>query len=180
MREGRFIGRIGRFVLPQSTWSHYEEVGAFPRGLLVVGDALCRLNPIYGQGMTLAAQQACILRDLPAGRGGAGDPLADLGQDLFRAIQPTVGGAWGISAVPDFAHPRTSGTRPPDLETDLRFGAGIQRLAARDPDVHRLLLGVRQLLLPPSVLREPTLLRAVEMETGRAGPAAGRTTRQDG
>jgi len=46
-----------------STWRHYEEIN-LPHGLLVLGDAVCSLNPTYGQGMTVAAVQATALSEL--------------------------------------------------------------------------------------------------------------------
>lgn len=42
---------------------HYGEAADWPEGLLVVGDALCCFNPIYGQGITVGACQALVLRD---------------------------------------------------------------------------------------------------------------------
>ena len=42
---------------------HYERVRDWPPGLLVVGDALCAFNPVYGQGVTVAACEALVLRD---------------------------------------------------------------------------------------------------------------------
>jgi len=53
-----------------STWRHYEELD-LPHGLLVLGDALCSLNPTYGQGMTVAAMQATALSELLSQRVGA-------------------------------------------------------------------------------------------------------------
>ena len=39
-----------------------------PDGICIIGDAVCAFNPVYGQGMTMAAQGAFALNDLLAER----------------------------------------------------------------------------------------------------------------
>jgi 2-polyprenyl-6-methoxyphenol hydroxylase-like FAD-dependent oxidoreductase len=43
-----------------------------------MGDAICRFNPVYGQGMTVASQEANLLSELLQTLDG--DALATLGQ----------------------------------------------------------------------------------------------------
>jgi len=152
---------IHRFSTPENSWQHFERVADFPRGLLPIGDAICRFNPIYGQGMTVAAREACILKVLLTKWAGATDPLAGLGQAFLSAIQPLIADAWSQSAIPDFAHPHTRGEPPAGLDNSLRFGKGLLHLAGRDPAVHQLMIGVRQLIKPRSALGDPELVRRV-------------------
>ena len=158
------VDRVHRFGFAESSWRHYERIEDFPRGLIPIGDAICRFNPIHGQGMTVAIQEAFILKNLLQTHAGNKNPLDGLAQAFFAAINPLVAGTWSMSAVPDFANPLTRGEPPDDLDNSLRFGEALMRLAARDAEVHRLMAGVRFLMSPASALREPDLVRRVQSE----------------
>jgi len=80
--------------------------------LLPFGDVICRFNPIYGQGMSVAAKEACVLHDLLAVRALERDPLEGLAQSFFAAIQEVLDTPWSSAAVSDFVYPETRGDRP--------------------------------------------------------------------
>jgi 2-polyprenyl-6-methoxyphenol hydroxylase-like FAD-dependent oxidoreductase len=168
LKNAKPVGKVHRYAFPESSWRHYEQLATFPRGLIPLGDAMCRFNPIHGQGMAVAIQEACVLKDLLERHAGGNDPLDGLGPDYFAAIKPLLAGPWAMSAVPDFANPMTRGTPPKDLENSLRFEAGLIHLAARDAEVHELMLAVRYLVKPASALHDPDLVRRVQMELADA------------
>jgi hypothetical protein len=78
-------------------------------------------------------------------------------------------GTWSMSAVRDFIYPETRGERPADLERARGFHAALTRIAARDPDVHRLMIGVRNLMIPAAALHEPDIARRVQTEMDATG-----------
>lgn len=160
IRQAKRLGDVVRYGFSASTWRHYERLGRFPRGLLPFGDAVCRFNPVWGQGMSVAAQEALLLRRLLGNR--EGDPLAGLAPAFFAAASDLIETPWTSSAIPDFAHPATEGERPPDLEHRLKFGGALNRLAAEDATIHKLTVEVRHLLKPSSALRTPELVQRVE------------------
>jgi 2-polyprenyl-6-methoxyphenol hydroxylase-like FAD-dependent oxidoreductase len=160
IKHAKRLGDVARFGFPASVRRHFERLEGFPRGLLAVGDAFCRFNPVYGQGMTVAAQEASVLGRLLAARAAAPDPLAGLAQEFFAEAQALLETPWAVATF-DFIFPQTSGERPADFESTLKFGLALTRLAARDPAVHKLTAEVQSLLKPRSVYRDPALLQRV-------------------
>ena len=154
------VSDVARFGFPSSVRRHFEQLQRFPCGLIPLGDAICRFNPIFGQGMSVAAQEACALRNLLEERAEVSDPLFGLAPAFFTSIQPLLDAPWQ-TAENDFIFPQTRGQRPADFDHRVQYGIALTRLAAEDPAVHRLMAEVSGLLKPPSVLREPPLAERV-------------------
>jgi 2-polyprenyl-6-methoxyphenol hydroxylase-like FAD-dependent oxidoreductase len=157
--RARRLDGVARYGFPESVRRHFERLEVFPRGLLPIGDAICRFNPVYGQGMSVAALEACLLRRLLE-RPGDGDPIAGLAPAFFAEVQALIETPWSV-AVLDFVFPDTRGQRPADFETTLRFGIALTRLAAEDPAVHKLTAEVQNLLKPRNVYLDPALVKRV-------------------
>jgi 2-polyprenyl-6-methoxyphenol hydroxylase-like FAD-dependent oxidoreductase len=158
IKQAEQLGDIARFGFPASVRRHFDQLEEFPRGLLPFGDSMCRFNPVYGQGMSVAAQEACLLRELLKHRTGVADPLDGLAQAFFGEAAASIETPWELAAVPDLAHPKTEGKRPEDLEQRLAFSEAFNHLAAEDPAVHKLLFEVLHLLKPRSALSDPDLV----------------------
>ena len=157
-------GGFERYGYPDSVWRRFDRLSSFPRGLLPIGDAICRFNPVYGQGMSVAAQEARLLKELLKDQATKADPLAGLAAAFFSEAVPLVEAPWSMSAVPDLGYPETRGERPADLESRLEYNGALIRTAMRDATVHRLLAEVQQLIKPPSVLQDPAVDRLVQSE----------------
>jgi 2-polyprenyl-6-methoxyphenol hydroxylase-like FAD-dependent oxidoreductase len=61
-------GGFARYAYRASAWRCFDRLSSFPDGLVPIGDSICCFNPIYGQGMSVAAQEACLLNQLLKGQ----------------------------------------------------------------------------------------------------------------
>ncbi|GAA5266521.1 hypothetical protein ACOSOMT5_P2949 [Acidiphilium sp. MT5] len=150
IKNAELLEPLSNFVVRGSRWRHFERLGRFPSGLLPIGDTICGFNPVYGQGMCVAAQQAVLLRNL------LGQSHREIHDSFFAALPSIIAPAWS-SSIADFAYPKTGGVRPADLDARLRFSAGIVRLAASDASVHKLFVEVFNMLRSPAIFQEPDL-----------------------
>ena len=154
------VGEIARYNMPASVRRHFDRLERFPDAMIPLGDSVCRFNPIFGQGMSVAAQEAFVLGQLLDSRRDRAAPLDGLARDYLVRIQDLFEAPWAVAET-DFVHPETRGARPPDFEKRLQYGAALTRLCAEDAQAHRIVMEVRHLLRPQSALREPGLARRV-------------------
>jgi 2-polyprenyl-6-methoxyphenol hydroxylase-like FAD-dependent oxidoreductase len=133
----------------------YERLRRFPDGLLVSGDATCSLNPIYGQGMSVAALQAAALRDSLAG----GD--RDLARRFFRAAAKPADMAWQLTVGADLSLPQVQGPRPLAVRVINAYVNRVQTAAERDPAVAEQFLRIASLQDSPTRLFRPSTARRV-------------------
>jgi len=160
---------IRHYRFPVSTWKHFDRLPRLPRGVLPVADALCRFNPIHGQGMSSAAKQALLLQDVLDRAAADPDPIAAVQAGFMAEVASVLETPWTMSTSADVAFPQTRGERPDSFVEAQRFEAALFRAAMADPVVHRALMEVAQLLQPHHRLREPDIMRRIEAASPLTG-----------
>ncbi len=158
-------GAITRFAFPKSTRRHFEAMPRFPLGLLPVADAICRINPSFGQGMSVAALEAGLLQTVLDSTIGQGESLDGLASIFFNRLDEVLNVPWGTAAQ-DYAYPHLEKVRPSDFEQRSKIQGALGRLAAQDPAIHKLTWEVSNLIKPASVYREPRIAELIAREAG--------------
>ncbi|MBP2401715.1 FAD-dependent monooxygenase [Streptomyces syringium] len=145
---------------------YFERLPAWPEGFVVLGDALAQFNPVYGQGMSVAAQSAVALRDLLGER----DPAAPgLARSVQRSVARVAGGAWDLATGEDINYPGAIGPRPPVAARLLRgYFMRLMRTSTVNPRVLRHLMAVMTLSAPMTDLVRPEVVLGVLRGPGRA------------
>ncbi|OBI86945.1 FAD-dependent oxidoreductase [Mycobacterium asiaticum] len=104
-RSAEPLADVMQYKFPANRWRRYDKLTHTPDGLIVMGDAMCTFNPLYGQGMSIAAIEALILRDCLR----HGDD--NLPRQFFRRAAKEVGVAWQMAVSSDLALPQIAGKR---------------------------------------------------------------------
>ncbi|MDF3149932.1 pyridine nucleotide-disulfide oxidoreductase, partial [Streptomyces sp. T21Q-yed] len=135
---------------------YYERMPVWPENFAVLGDALCALNPIYGHGMSVAAQGAVALRDVIRRQGWGS---AGLSRRIQQAVARPASAAWDLALGMDVFYPGATENGPTLRDRLLaayvgrllHTATGNGRIARRVTDVTSLERGA-EVLLAPSVL----------------------------
>ena len=153
------LGPVAGSRATQNRLRHYERLAPWPDGLVVLGDAVCALNPVYQQGMTTGARGALVLGELLRGR--TGGSLTGMAREFQCRLAKANATPWLLASGQDL---RVSGVvaAPPTRVTRLRhaYVRRVGRAAAR-PDVRRRLLEVLHMLRPGRALLSPVVVRGV-------------------
>ncbi|MGB6165867.1 MAG: FAD-binding monooxygenase [Pseudonocardiaceae bacterium] len=137
------------FRFPASVRHRYERLRHFPDGLLVLGDAACSFNPLYGQGMTVAANQALALRRLLA-RGTEPAP-----SEYFRVIAKTIDPSWDLAVGADLGFPDVPGTRTVRIRLVNAYLPRLHAAAVHDATLGAAFVRVAGLIETPETLLRP-------------------------
>jgi 2-polyprenyl-6-methoxyphenol hydroxylase-like FAD-dependent oxidoreductase len=150
------------FRFPASVRRRYERLGRLPDGFLVIGDAVCSFNPVYGQGMTVAAVEALTLRS-HLERGAEPQP-----RQFFRDISRVVDAPWAMAVGGDLAFPGVQGHRTVMIRLVNGYLARLHAAAAHDASLATAFIGVAGLVeRPESLLRPSIALRVLRATPSR-------------
>jgi 2-polyprenyl-6-methoxyphenol hydroxylase-like FAD-dependent oxidoreductase len=161
IRRARPLTPVAGYRRTENQFRHYERLSRQPERLLVTGDAACAFNPIYGQGMSVAAVDALALHRClraQAQQRREGD-LTGLARRFQRAVAECSATPWLMATGEDLRYPTTEGARPGVVTRLLHRYLDRVNLAATDNvGVNRAFGQVLNLLAPPSTLFRPNVL----------------------
>jgi 2-polyprenyl-6-methoxyphenol hydroxylase-like FAD-dependent oxidoreductase len=158
IKDAEPITPIYGYQRTSNVWRHYEKLESWPDGFVVLGDAACAFNPVYGQGMSSAAMAAMELdsglRDY-ARHGSLRGMSGRFQKRLAKALAPV----WVMATGEDYRYPTTEG---PQISRMTRFTHWyIDRVLNIIPTHSRAattFIQVMQLLKPGSALFHPAIL----------------------
>jgi 2-polyprenyl-6-methoxyphenol hydroxylase-like FAD-dependent oxidoreductase len=147
--SSRPLSEIVSYRFPANQRRLYERMKRLPDGFLVVGDAVCSFNPIYGQGMSVAATEAKALDE------SLGEGLRGLAARFYSRASRIIDIPWLIATGEDLRYPQVEGKRPPGSRVVNRYLERVHAAASDDPVVCRRFFDVLNLLAAPSSLMSP-------------------------
>jgi 2-polyprenyl-6-methoxyphenol hydroxylase-like FAD-dependent oxidoreductase len=166
-------GDFETYKFPANLRRHYEKMARFPEGLVVVGDAVASFNPIYGQGMTVAAIDAKVLdATLVAQRKKHGKGKVDgLARRYIGAAARAADVPWAMTTGEDFRFPEVEGRRPPFYPVMRWYLDRVHRACTVDAEVFGTFLRAMHMLDGPEKLLAPAMALRVLRAAKKADSA---------
>jgi 2-polyprenyl-6-methoxyphenol hydroxylase-like FAD-dependent oxidoreductase len=164
LRDAKPISPIRSYRNTENRLRHYEEMSSFPGNFVLLGDSVCAFNPVYGQGMTVAAMDAMAL-DQAVSTWKKDSFAAEFGKRFQRKLAQINKLPWSLATGEDCRYVGTEGAAP-GLRGHLMHSYidNLVALTTRDTTVRALWLRVFQMLEPPSRLFQPWILVKVLRE----------------
>lgn len=139
---------------------HYESLSRQPENLIVVGHAACAFNPVYGQGMTVAALSAQILdKCLTQQRQKSTDGNLDgLARQVQRQLAKVHDVAWLFATSQDCRYSGSVGGKQNFVtQIMIQYMDQVLKLVTEDEEICQTFLEVVHMLKPSSALFHPKI-----------------------
>jgi 2-polyprenyl-6-methoxyphenol hydroxylase-like FAD-dependent oxidoreductase len=149
------VGEPAVAHFPASRRRRFERLATLPEGYLVVADAISSFNPVYGQGMSVAAEESVILGQ------ALDEGLAGLPGRFYAAAAKVVDMPWTIAASSDLRFPQVPGERSVAVRLFNAYLARLLTGARRDPVLAQAFTLTNNLMAGPQSLLRPEIAARV-------------------
>jgi 2-polyprenyl-6-methoxyphenol hydroxylase-like FAD-dependent oxidoreductase len=149
------VGEPQAARFPASVRRRYEHMNRFPEGFLVLGDAICSFNPVYGQGMSVAVLEAVELDRALRERS------RKFAENFFARAAKIVDAPWSMAAGNDLRMPDVPGKRTLIGRLLHWYLAKLNMAARYDMSAVMAFQRAKNLLAPPQSLLKPQLMARV-------------------
>lgn len=144
--------------IPTNRWRHYEKLSRFPEGLIPIGDSVCALNPIFGQGMSAASMEADLLQRALAEHARANPhDMRGLATSVRKSLPSALWLPWLLTNALDLHYPQARGNRPFGHGFLMGYIARLLELTSTNEGIYRDLGRVLSLKAGLWTILKPTV-----------------------
>jgi len=160
IKQATPISPIYGYQRTQNRIRHYEKLVNRPENLVVMGDAFCAFNPIYGQGMTTGALETIALREQL--KRYSVKHLEGFAANFQTAISKVIQSPWMMATSEDLRYPGTEGDEPTLMIRIMQHYSGwLADTSAHDRELSMAFYKMMNLLTEGSALLRPDLVARV-------------------
>jgi len=142
------------FQVPQIIWRKFHQVINLPKGLLLIGDTLCRIDPVFGQGMSIAILEALALRKVLQNQNNSLRIPHAFHKRAAKIISPI----WSMVITEDFRYKETIGKKPIMLPIMQWYARNVFLLSEKNQYIFNSFVKVMNLIQPSTILMNPKIL----------------------
>ncbi|MBX9257781.1 FAD-dependent monooxygenase [Desmonostoc muscorum CCALA 125] len=160
IKDAQPLSSIYGYRRTENRLRHYEKLKRLPEGFVLVGDAVCAFNPVYGQGMTVAALDAltldqCLNQQLSKHSDGN---LIGLSRHFQKQLNKVIGVPWLMTTGEDLRWHTTEGGQPDFISRLMqRYLDQVLLLQTENAEIHKTFLEVIHMLKPPTAFFQPSI-----------------------
>ncbi|EHL72913.1 hypothetical protein HMPREF1014_02700 [Bacillus sp. 7_6_55CFAA_CT2] len=158
LNKAEGITDIKTYKIPYQVRRRFDLVNNVPEGLLVIGDAQCRFDPVFGQGVSVAAMEAHQLQLLLQDRKQLDKTFT---QQFYKKAATIIETPWDMTTTEISRHPQLKRELTTKQKFQLWYTKQIYRLSASNSDVYIRLVRVMNLIRSPFHLFHPNVLLSV-------------------
>ncbi|MDM5188816.1 glutamate synthase [Bacillus sp. DX4.1] len=160
LEQAESITDIKVHKIPYQVRRRFDLVRNIPEGFLVIGDAHCRFDPVFGQGISVAAMEAAELQKCLQ----QGSSLEKgFTRKFYKRISKIIATPWEMVTTESFRHPMIKGDKAFMQLFQQWYTKKIYQLSASNSEIYTRLVRVMNLIRTPLHLFHPKVLLAIFM-----------------
>ena len=156
LKNGTPLTKTSIYKVPHISWKRFDKVDQLPTGLLLLGDTVCRIDPVFGQGMSLAVLEALALQKLLKNR--TSTPLPRITKLFHKDVSKIISPVWTMVISEIFRFPNVTGKKPIGLAVQQWYSKNIFLLSSQNQEVYNTFIKVMNLVRPTTILFHPNVL----------------------
>jgi flavin-dependent dehydrogenase len=146
------------YRIPQIVWRRLDRVENIPDGILLIGDTICRIDPVFGQGMSIAILEAQALQKLLQTDNSERHKVP---KAFHKKAAKIIAPIWNMVITEDFRYPATTGKRPFGLFIQQWYAKKVFILSSQNQKVYDTFVKVMNLVRPITSLMTPSIIKSV-------------------